>query len=107
MNPENDRPIIFVPKRWLRFHPWLDFKEYVAEYFPKEKLPPTSDQSHIAVLTFNRQNYGAVRDYISAKERTAEDCKNDPLFSQIPIASAKKSLEVIKALPRGTKEETT
>ena len=72
----------------------------------KEKSRAAAEQSRIAVLTYNRQNYGAVRDYVAAKERSAEDCKNDPLFSQIPIASAKKSLEVIKALPRGTKEES-
>ncbi|MGH9504611.1 MAG: hypothetical protein ACRD20_17295 [Terriglobales bacterium] len=104
-NPETNRPIIFVPKRWLRFKPWLDFSEYITEYFPKEKLRAEADQSRIGVLTFNRQNYGAVRDYIAVKERTAEDCKNDPLFSQIPITSAKSSLKVIKELPTGLKEE--
>lgn len=106
-NPETKKPIILVPKRWLRFRPWLDFNEYITEYFPKEKASApnqSTDQSRVAVLTFNRQNYGAVRDYVTAKERTADDCKNDPLFSQIPIASAKKSLEVIKALPRGANE---
>ena len=110
VNPEDSKPIVFVPKRWLRFKPWLDFNEYLTEYFPsskdKDKLPAAADQSRIAILTYNRQNYGAVRDYVAAKERSAEDCKNDPLFSQIPIASAKKSLEIIKALPRGTKEES-
>lgn len=112
-NPETKKPIILVPKRWLRSKPWLDFTEYIAEYFPKDKdkeqLPApdqSNAQSRIAVLTFNRQNYGAVRDYVAAKERTAEDCHNDPLFGQIPIASAKTSLQVIKALPTGAKEET-
>lgn len=106
VNPENQRPIIFVPKRWLRFRPWLDFGEYIADYFPKEKLPADAFQSRATVLTFNRQNYGAIRDYVAAKERTAQDCNNDPLFSQIPIASAKKSLEVIKGLPTGAKAES-
>jgi hypothetical protein len=105
VNPDDNKPIIFVPKRWLRFRPWLDFNEYITEYFPKEKRP-AADQSRVAVLTFNRQNYGAVRDYVAAKERTAEDCKNDPLFSQIPIASAKTSLKTIQALPTGAKGET-
>ena len=105
VNPESKKPIILVPKRWLRFRPWLDFDEYVTDYFPHEK-PSAADRSNkIAVLTFNRQNYGAVREYVTAKERTSDDCKNDPLFSQIPIASAKKSLEVIKDLSTGLKEE--
>jgi len=102
-NPETKKPIILVPKRWLRFRPWLDLNEYLTEYFPKEKLP--SADSRPAVLTFNRQNYGAVQQYVAAKERSADDCKNDPLFSQIPIASARKSLEVIKAIPSGQKDE--
>ncbi len=104
VNPETKKPIILVPKRWLRFRPWLDFNEYAAEYFPKEKSQPESP-SRVAVLTYNRQNYGTVQEYVVAKERTAADCKNDPLFSQIPIASAKTSLQVIKALPTGMKEE--
>jgi len=104
VNPETQKPILLVPKHWLRFKPWLDFSEYMTEYFPKEKLP-APEQSRAFVLTFNRQNYGAVRDYVATKERTAEDCKNDPLFSQIPIASAKKSLEVIKKLPTGLRNE--
>lgn len=104
-NPETKKPILLVPRRWLRFRPWLDFTEYVTEYFPKENLP-APDQSRVAVVTFNRQNYGAVRDYVAAKERTAQDCKNDPLFSQIPIASAKTSLKAIKSLPRGMREDS-
>jgi hypothetical protein len=104
-SPENHRPILLVPKRWLRFRPWLDFNEYLAEHFPKEKTPAAAEPSRVEVLTFNRHNYGAVREYVVAKERTSEDCKNDPLFSQIPVASAKESLRVIKAIPRGQKDE--
>ena len=104
-NPEAHKPILLVPKRWLRFRPWLDFNEYITEYFPKEKVS-TTDQTRIGVLTFNRQNYGAVHEYVAAKERTAEDCQNDPLFSQIPIASAKTSLKTIQALHTGTKDES-
>jgi hypothetical protein len=104
INPETQKPILLVPKRWLRFRPWLDFSEYMTEYFPKEKLS-TPEASRIAVLTYNRQHYGAVQEYITTKERTADDCHNDPLFSAIPIASAKKSLEVIKSIPRGQKDE--
>jgi hypothetical protein len=103
-NPETKKPILLVPKRWLRFRPWLDFHEYQTEYFPKEKTA-AREASRVEVLTYNRSNYGAVQEYIAAKERTAEDCKNDPLFSQIPIASAKESLKAIKATPTGQKDE--
>ena len=39
--------------------------------------------------------------YISSKERVQSDCKNDPLFKQIPIVSAKKCLGTILKLPSG------
>jgi hypothetical protein len=104
INPETKKPIVLVPKRWLRFRTWLDFNEYATEYYPKEKQAP-KDDSKPSILTFNRHNYGAVQDYIAAKERTAADCHNDPLFSQIPIASAKASLKAIRALSTGKKED--
>jgi hypothetical protein len=103
VNPETTKPILLVPKRWLRFRPWLDFAEYQAEYYPKDKVTP--EPSRPAILTYNRQNYGAVQNYVAAKERTAADCHNDPLFSAIPIASANASLKAIKALPTGTEDE--
>lgn len=55
----------------------------------------------ILVLTYNRNNYGIVADYVKAKERTASDCRNDPLFKQIPVLSARRKLKQIKALPTG------
>ena len=42
-----------------------------------------------------------VTEYIRAKEKTAVDCKNDPLFGQIPVLSAKRKLSAIKKLPTG------
>jgi len=56
------------------------------------------------VLNFNRANYNVVDAYIREKERTFEDCKNDPLFSQIPIVSARRKLAAIKKLPTGKYE---
>jgi hypothetical protein len=37
-----------------------------------------------------------VASYVREKERTQADCRNDPLFLQIPISSAKKKLKLIK-----------
>jgi hypothetical protein len=39
--------------------------------------------------------------YIRAKERTAADCRNDPLFQQIPVLSARRKLADIRKLPTG------
>jgi hypothetical protein len=42
-----------------------------------------------------------VERYVREKERTFADCKNDPLFQQIPIISAKRKMAEIKKLPSG------
>ena len=90
VNPENNNPIIFVPKRWLRFTPWLNFDEYFSASCPKEQLASVSAAEQRAfIVTYNRQNYGAVLDFVASRERNKEDCKNDPLFSQIPITDRK------------------
>lgn len=52
-------------------------------------------------MNYNRDNYGVVAAYIEAKERAFEDAKNDPLFSQIPVRSARGKLAQIKKLPTG------
>jgi len=39
--------------------------------------------------------------YVEQRERTSADCKNDPLFTPIPIVSARKKLNQIKKLPSG------
>ena len=99
VNPENGKPIIFVPKRWLRFTPWINFDEYFAESCPKDAKPESAPEERVNVLTYNRQNYDAVLEFVAKKERTAGDCRNDPLFAQIPISSAKASLEAVRSLP--------
>lgn len=97
-NPINKQPIIFVPKRWLRFIPYINFEEYFENQFVKD-----SDKllSRVEVLDFNRKNYDLVQNYVLAKEREQKDCKNDLLFTQIPIKSAKGKLNTIRKLPTG------
>lgn len=102
LNPETGEAILLVPKRWLRFGPWLNFDEYFKSYCPMDEIfNPGEEVSRVKVLNFNRDNYGVVEEYIKEKERTYEDCKNDPLFQQIPVVSAKRKLKEIKALPTG------
>jgi hypothetical protein len=61
VNPDDNRPIIFVPKRWLRFAPWLDLDEYFKDYCPKDRIDcgSAADQRAV-VVTYNREHYGAV-----------------------------------------------
>ena len=32
LNPNTKEPILLVPKRWLRFVPWINFEDYFQEY---------------------------------------------------------------------------
>ena len=102
-HPERGLPILFVPKRWLRYVPWISFDDYFAAYCPKDDVVNRQGGAErVHVLTYNRQNYDAVTGYVQAKEKTAADCRNDPLFSQIPILSARRKFQEIKSLPTGT-----
>ena len=102
-HPENGAPILLVPKRWLRHVPWISFEDYFASYCPKDDVVNRQgSDERVKVLTYNRDNYGVVEAYVKAKERVADDCKNDPMFKQIPVLSARRKLQEIKALPSGT-----
>jgi hypothetical protein len=103
VHPERKTPLILVPKRWLRFVPWISYEGYFEGYCPKDDVVnQQGSDERVKVLAYNRDNYGAVEAYIGVKERTAEDCKNDPLFKQIPVISARRKLAEIKALRTGT-----
>lgn len=100
VNPTDGRPLLLVPKRWLRYSPWINYEDYFTGYYQKETEGPVS-RDKVSILNFNRHHYDAVRAYIAQKERQQADCKNDPLFKPIPISSAKGKLKTIKALPSG------
>ena len=106
LNPRTGKPILLVPKRWLRHVPWLSFDEYFASACPKDDVVTKHGScDRVQVLLYNRENYGVVSDYVKAKERSAADCHSDPLFKQIPVISAKRKLAEIKRLPTGTTEK--
>lgn len=56
-NPENGAPTILVPKRWLRYIPWINYDDYFARYFPKKE----NILDRIELLTYNRKNYDLAR----------------------------------------------
>ena len=99
VNPNTKQVLWLVPKRWLRKSMWLNDDDYLNHYLINSIENLKRDE--IDVVTFNRENYDVLTEYIKAKERTAADCKNDPLFGQIPVASAKRMLSAIKRLPTG------
>ena len=99
-NPETNEPILLVPKRWLRYTPWINYDDYYAKCFaqPDEEQ---SKWSRVEVLEYNRRNYDMVQSYVKQKEKEQKDCFNDPLFKQIPITSAQKKMYSIIALQSG------
>lgn len=103
-NPISAEPLIFVPKRWLRFVPWITYEDYDG-YFFKEINHEEARFEKIKILNYNRDNYNIVRTYLERKELTAKDCKNDPLFKQIPALSSKTKLNTILKLNTGTENK--
>jgi hypothetical protein len=102
ITPTDGLPIILVPKRWLRFVPWLNYDDYFETSCPQDEISHAGEVlTHVEVLDYNRDHYGVVDAYIEIKERSFEDCQNDPLFSQIPITSAKRKLALIRKIPTG------
>ncbi len=102
INPQNGKPIILVPKRWLRYTPWIAYDDYFKNFCPQDDIAHAGEAlERVKVLGFNRENYGIVEAYVNSRERGFEDCHNDPLFEQIPIVSAKRKLAAIKKLPTG------
>lgn len=101
-NPATGRPLILVPKRWLRFTPWINYDDYFRHHCPLDEISHiTEDIGRVQVLAYNRDNYGVIDNYITERERKAKDCVSDPLFSQIPIVSAQRKLKLIQSLNTG------
>lgn len=101
VNPNTHEPIWLVPKRWLRFSPWISQDDYFSNYYPEKVDRGDFFKDRIKVLMYNRVNYELVKGYVTERERTFKDCQNDPLFSQIPITSAKRKMSSISKLPTG------
>lgn len=102
IDPTDGRPLLLVPKRWLRFVPWISYEDYFEKHCPQDEISHHPETlTRVEVLHYNRDNYGVVAAYIEAKERAFQDAANDPLFSQIPVRSARGKLAQIKKLPTG------
>jgi len=102
MNEESKQPVLFVPKRWLRFTPWLNFDDYFKNYLIKDiEKEYDGEKNRIEVLKFNRDNFDQIERYVSLKEADRGKCQNDPLFSKISVLSAKRKVTDIRKLPTG------
>lgn len=105
INEESRLPILLVPKRWLRYTPWLNFDDYFEHYLVKNiEREYDGINNRIEVLNYNRQNFDMIEKYISIKERDCGKCENDPLFSKISVLSANRKVSDIRKLPTGKTE---
>lgn len=101
-HPETGSPLLLIPKRWLRHVPWINYDNYFQKHCPQDDIAHEGEEiTRVKVLTYNRDNYGIVDAYIQEKERTVKDCQHDPLFTQIPILSARRKFSAIKKLSTG------
>jgi hypothetical protein len=102
INPHSKEAILLVPKRWLRFVTWINFEDYFKEYISlSRKLLNGKPIPRIEILEYNRKNYDQVQSYVERKKIKQKDCKNDPLFAQIPVLSSKRKLNTIIKLSTG------
>jgi hypothetical protein len=91
-----------TPKRWLRLVTWLNFEDYFLNYIStSEKILQGKSISRVEILEFNRKNYDVIQTYIKQKELKQKDCKNDLLFSQIPVLSSRRKKNTILKLSTG------
>lgn len=64
LNPHTKEPILLVPKRWLRYIPWINFEDYFQEYIStSKKLLEGKTISRVQILEYNRKNYDQVQTY--------------------------------------------
>ena len=102
INPKNKQPIILTPKRWLKYVHWINYEDYFQNYYIKDVDKVYDGKlNRVQILNFNRHNYNLVQSYISLKEKANKDLTNDPMFTQIPMLSAKRKISTILKLPTG------
>lgn len=104
INPKTNCPIWLIPKRWLRQMPWMNPDDFFNRYLPSAN--PQIKLSRPEIIDYNRLNYLQVEGYTKQKEASAEELKSDPLFKQIPVASAKRTIADIKKLSTGNQDKS-
>jgi hypothetical protein len=100
VNPETSRPVVLVPKRWLRFVAWINFSDFQEHYFAKH-VDAERFRERVAILHYNRHNYGMVQAYVATREGARNACSNDPLFRPISVISMKRKIQALSALQTG------
>jgi hypothetical protein len=100
INPETRQPVVLVPKRWLRFIPWINFSDFHEHYFAKD-IDADRFRDRVEILNYNRNNYGAIQAYVRMRENAKNDCQNDPIFKPISAISMKNKVQALAKLKTG------
>jgi len=57
-NPAAKSPILFAPRRWLRFSPWINYEDYFEHHYIKDPANHFADRKNrVEILEYNRYNY--------------------------------------------------
>ena len=107
-NPTDNSPILLAPLDLLRHLPWINYGDYYRSSYAAKVAPADSRGRRVAkaaVLAYNARNYVEVDRYVADKERTAENCKPDPLFKPLAAATLTSKFKSIRALPTGSSEK--
>jgi hypothetical protein len=103
-NPSDGSSVLLAPLNLLRRLPWINYGDYYRTAYAPLVLPPRPAGRAIAkqdVLTYNRAHFDMVRGYVAEREAAAGACAPDPLFTPLRLATVKKKVSEIKALPTG------
>lgn len=102
LSPENGRGVLLIPKRWLRYSPWISTDAYFAGGFVSGLDAP---KDRVSVLHFNRANYGLVERFVSQREAMATSCQADEIFKPMSVLSAKRRMARLRKLPSGKQDK--
>lgn len=106
-NPSDGSPILLAPLNLLRRLPWINYGDYYRTTYAPLVLPPGRASKTVAkqdVLAYNRAHFETVRGYVAEREAASDDCAADPLFTPLRLATVKKKVSEIKALPTGRED---
>ena len=85
--------------------PWIAYDSYFKMSCPHDDIAHEGQLlTRAQVLSFNRHSFGYFSQYVEVRERTAVDCFSDPLFTQLPVISAKRR-ELSPILGDGLKDQ--
>jgi hypothetical protein len=106
-NPSDGSPVLLAPLNLLRRLPWINYGDYYRTAYAPRILPPGRAGKTVAkqdVLAYNRAHFDVVRGYVAEREAAADACEPDPLFTPLKLATVKKKVAEIRALPSGRED---